>query len=78
VGKSVIARAPNTITAPVADAVAPLASRIGLINTMVFTHLPANLCLIAAALAPTLEVALGLVLVRSLVSQMDVPRAAPT
>jgi hypothetical protein len=40
---------------------------------MVFTHLPANLCLIAAALAPTLEVALGLLLVRSLLSQMDVP-----
>jgi hypothetical protein len=33
-------------------AAAPLASRIGLVNTMVFTHLPANLCLIAAALAP--------------------------
>jgi MFS family permease len=54
-------------------AAAPLASRIGLVNTMVFTHLPANLCLIAAALAPTLEVALGLLLVRSLLSQMDVP-----
>jgi hypothetical protein len=38
---------------------------------MVFTHLPANLCLIAAALAPTLEVALGLLLVRSLLSQME-------
>ena len=77
VGISVIARAPNTITAtviaPVAAAVAPLASRIGLVNTMVFTHLRANLCLIAAALAPTLEVALGLLLVRSLLSQMDVP-----
>jgi MFS family permease len=54
-------------------AAAPLARRIGLINTMVFTHLPANFCLIAAAFAPTLHVALGLLLVRSLLSQMDVP-----
>ena len=54
-------------------AAAPLARRIGLINTMVFTHLPANLCLIAAAFAPTLPVALGLLLVRSALSQMDVP-----
>jgi MFS family permease len=54
-------------------AAAPIARRIGLINTMVFTHLPANLCLIAAAFAPTLEIALGLLLVRSALSQMDVP-----
>jgi MFS family permease len=54
-------------------AAAPLARRIGLVNTMVFTHLPANFCLIAAAFAPTLEIALGLLLVRSALSQMDVP-----
>ena len=54
-------------------AAAPLARRIGLINTMVFTHLPASLCLIGAALAPSLGLALGLLLVRSLLSQMDVP-----
>jgi MFS family permease len=54
-------------------AAAPLARRIGLVNTMVFTHLPANLCLIAAAFAPTLQIALGLLLVRSALSQMDVP-----
>jgi MFS family permease len=54
-------------------AAAPLARRIGLVNTMVFTHLPANLCLIAAAFAPTLPLALGLLLVRSALSQMDVP-----
>jgi MFS family permease len=54
-------------------AAAPLARRIGLVNTMVFTHIPASLCLIAAALVPTLEVALGLLLARSLLSQMDVP-----
>ena len=54
-------------------AAAPLARRIGLVNTMVFTHLPANFCLIAAAFAPTLEVVLALLLVRSALSQMDVP-----
>lgn len=54
-------------------AAAPLARRIGLVNTMVFTHLPANFCLIAAAFAPTLETALALLLVRSALSQMDVP-----
>jgi MFS family permease len=54
-------------------AAAPLARRIGLVHTMVFTHLPANLSLIAAAFAPTLEAALGLLLVRSALSQMDVP-----
>ena len=50
-----------------------LARRIGLVNTMVFTHIPASLCLIGAALASSLEVALGLLLARSLLSQMDVP-----
>lgn len=54
--------------------VAPrLARRIGLVNTMVFTHIPASLCLIAAAFAPRMEWALGLLLLRSLMSQMDVP-----
>jgi MFS family permease len=50
-----------------------LAGRIGLVNTMVFTHIPSSLCLIAAAAAPTAEVALGLLLLRSALSQMDVP-----
>lgn len=50
-----------------------LAKRVGLLNTMVFTHIPANLCLIAAAFATGLEAALGLLLLRSLLSQMDVP-----
>jgi MFS family permease len=50
-----------------------LARRIGLINTMVFTHIPASLCLIGAAYASSLELALGLLLARSLLSQMDVP-----
>ena len=50
-----------------------VARRIGLVNTMVFTHIPASLCLIAAALASSLDVALGLLLARSALSQMDVP-----
>ncbi len=50
-----------------------LGARIGLVNTMVWTHIPANLALIGAALAPNLRVAIGLLLVRSLLSQMDVP-----
>lgn len=53
-----------------------LADRIGLLNTMVFTHIPANLCLIGAAFAPTLPVALALLFVRSALSQMDVPTRA--
>jgi MFS family permease len=51
----------------------PLAQRIGLVNTMVFTHIPANLCLMGAAFAPALPAALALLLVRSALSQMDVP-----
>ena len=50
-----------------------IGSRIGLINTMVYTHIPSSLCLIAAAFAPSVEWALGLLLVRSALSQMDVP-----
>jgi MFS family permease len=50
-----------------------MARRIGLVNTMVFTHLPANVCLVLAALAPTLPTALVLLAVRGLLSQMDVP-----
>jgi MFS family permease len=50
-----------------------VARRIGLLNTMVFTHIPANLCLVLAALAPNLPLALALLLVRSALSQMDVP-----
>ena len=54
-------------------AAGPLARRIGMVNTMVFTHIPSSLFLIAAALAPTLPLALGFLLARSLLSQMDVP-----
>jgi MFS family permease len=52
---------------------ARIASRFGSIPTMVFTHLPANLFLVAAALAPELWMTLGLLVLRSLLSQMDVP-----
>jgi MFS family permease len=50
-----------------------LARHVGLINTMVFTHIPSSLCLILAAFAPTLPLALSLLLVRAALSQMDVP-----
>jgi MFS family permease len=50
-----------------------VARRIGLINTMVFSHIPASLCLIGAAFASSLDLALGLLLARSALSQMDVP-----
>lgn len=50
-----------------------IGSRIGLINTMVYTHIPSSLCLIAAAFAPSVQWALGLLLVRAALSQMDVP-----
>jgi predicted MFS family arabinose efflux permease len=50
-----------------------LSRRIGLINTMVFTHMPSSVCLILAAVSPRLDVALGLLLVRAALSQMDVP-----
>ena len=53
-----------------------VARRIGLLNTMVFTHIPANIALIVGALAPSLEWALALLLIRALLSQMDVPTRA--
>ena len=51
----------------------PLAKRFGLVNTMVFTHLPANVCLMLTAFAPTIEIAFALLIVRGLLSEMDVP-----
>lgn len=50
-----------------------VAQRFGLLNTMVFTHIPANLCLVFAALSAEVEWALALLFVRSALSQMDVP-----
>jgi MFS family permease len=52
---------------------ARLAGRIGLINTMVFTHLPANAFLIMAAFMPTAGLAILFLLLRMALSQMDVP-----
>ena len=50
-----------------------LASRIGLLRTMVFTHLPSNVLLAAVAFAPNLPSAIALLLARFLLSQADVP-----
>lgn len=52
---------------------ARLAQRIGLVNTMVYTHLPANIFLVAVPFMPTLESALACLMIRSALSQMDVP-----
>ena len=50
-----------------------LAARIGLLRTMVFTHLPSNVLLAAIAFAPSLPAAVALLLARFALSQMDVP-----
>jgi MFS family permease len=50
-----------------------LAARIGLVPTMVYTHLPANLLLIAAGLVPSAPIAVAFLLLRAALSQMDVP-----
>ncbi len=50
-----------------------VARRIGLLKAMVCTHIPASLFLIAAAFSPSLPLALALLLLRSALSQMDVP-----
>jgi MFS family permease len=52
---------------------AKIADKIGLINTMVFTHIPSNILLILVAFAPTLPLAIALYLARMALSQMDVP-----
>jgi MFS family permease len=50
-----------------------LANRFGLINTMVFTHIPSNILLILVPLMPSLPLAIGILLLRFGISQMDVP-----
>lgn len=52
---------------------AKIADRIGLINTMVFTHIPSNILLILVAFSPSLPIAVTLYLARMALSQMDVP-----
>lgn len=54
-------------------AAARLAKRFGLINTMVFTHIPSNMLLMLVPLMPTLGLAIGVLLLRFAISQMDVP-----
>ena len=50
-----------------------IAERIGLVNTMVFTHIPANLCLVAIPFVDSLGIVMALLFIRSALSQMDVP-----
>jgi MFS family permease len=50
-----------------------LAEKFGLINTMVFTHIPSNILLILVPLMPTLSLAIAVLLLRFSISQMDVP-----
>jgi MFS family permease len=63
----------NLLAAVSSLSAARIANRIGLINTMVFTHLPSNVLLILVPLMPTLELAVAVLLLRFTLSQMDVP-----
>jgi MFS family permease len=63
----------NLLAAVSSLSAARIASRIGLINTMVFTHLPSNILLILVPLMPSLPLAVGCLLLRYSLSQMDVP-----
>ena len=65
--------AANLLAAFSALAAVRIAARIGLVNTMVFTHLPSNVLLILVPFMPSLGLAVGLLLVRFSISQMDVP-----
>ena len=63
----------NLLAGVSALAAAAVARKFGLINTMVFTHLPSNLLLMLVPLMPTLPLAVGVFLLRFSISQMDVP-----
>jgi MFS family permease len=63
----------NILAGISALAAARLASRIGLIRTMVFTHIPSNVMLFFVPLMPTFSLAIGILLARFSISQMDVP-----
>jgi len=63
----------NTLAAFSYPVAARLAKRFGLVNTMVFTHIPSSICLILAAFLPNLTAVLVLLLIRAALSQMDVP-----
>jgi MFS family permease len=64
---------PAVLTAFSYMAAAKIADRIGLINTMVFIHIPANILIIAVAFAPTISIAAVIYLLRMALSQMHVP-----
>jgi MFS family permease len=63
----------NILAAVSSLSAARIADRIGLINTMVFTHLPSNILLIFVPIMPSLPLAIGCLLLRYSLSQMDVP-----
>ena len=63
----------NLLAGVSALAAARIARRIGLLNTMVFTHLPSNILLILVPFMPTVELAIAVLLLRFSISQMDVP-----
>jgi MFS family permease len=63
----------NLLAAVSALSAARIAARIGLVNTMVFTHLPSNVLLVLIPLMPTLPLAVLVLLLRFCLSQMDVP-----
>jgi len=63
----------NVLSAVSMFAAVPLANRIGLVRTMVFTHLPSSLCLVVIPFMSSLPIVIALLLLRSLLSQMDVP-----
>jgi MFS family permease len=65
--------ASNLLAAVSALSAARIAARIGLINTMVFSHLPSNVLLILIPLMPNLPLAVAVLLLRFSLSQMDVP-----
>lgn len=72
-GLGLIFAAGNLLAAASFPVAAWLAARIGLIRTMVFTHIPANVCLVGMALSPALPLAVALFFVRAAFSSMDVP-----
>ncbi len=63
----------NILAGVSALSAARVARRIGLINTMVFTHLPSNVLLMLVPLMPSLPLAIAVLLLRFAISQMDVP-----
>jgi predicted MFS family arabinose efflux permease len=63
----------NILAGISALAAARVAARIGLVNTMVFTHLPSNILLLLVPLMPNLPLAIAVLLLRFSISQMDVP-----